>query len=242
MSISSGSAFIAVVMLVTTMAIIPQHASAQTPQQMEYERQQREYRQQMERQQQEQQRQQQIMNENARRQQEESSRFNAPIGQNPGTDSQGAAPQTAPIGRIPGTGSQGAAPQMAPRQAIAHTDATAATAGAKWVTIGNHTMNGGVDIYAAPSTIRRTGHLARMWDMWDFKSAQQAAGKRFVSFKQQNEYNCKDERIRTVTVTGFSGHMGKGSVVDSGTPSAAWNSVDRDTPMDRLRKLACGKQ
>ncbi len=53
---------------------------AQTPAQMEYERQQREYRLQMERQQQEQQRQQQLMNENARRQQEESRRLNT----NPG--------------------------------------------------------------------------------------------------------------------------------------------------------------
>src|SRR3954467_1430556 len=89
---------------------------AQTPAQMEYERQQREYRLQMERQQQEQQRQQQLMNENARRQQEESRRLNAPSGQSPGP------------------GYQGASPQM-PRQAVAPTDASVATAGAKWVII-----------------------------------------------------------------------------------------------------------
>ncbi len=47
-------------------------SSAQTPQQMEYERQQREYWRQQEQQRQEQQRQQQLMNENARRQQEQS--------------------------------------------------------------------------------------------------------------------------------------------------------------------------
>ena len=61
---------------------------AQTPAQMEYERQQREYRLQMERQQQEQQRQQQLMNENARRQQEESRRLNT----NPGAGSQSGTP------------------------------------------------------------------------------------------------------------------------------------------------------
>ncbi|MEO8186848.1 MAG: hypothetical protein ABI580_05720 [Burkholderiaceae bacterium] len=60
-------------------------SSAQTPAQMEYERQQREYRLQLERQQQQQQQQQQLMNENARRQQEQSSRANAPAGQNPGS-------------------------------------------------------------------------------------------------------------------------------------------------------------
>ena len=57
--------------------------SAQTPAQMEYERQQREYRQQLERQREQQQQQQQLMNENARRQQEQSSRINAPAGQSP---------------------------------------------------------------------------------------------------------------------------------------------------------------
>ena len=59
-------------------------SSAQTPAQMEYERQQREYRQQLERQREQQQQQQQLMNENARRQQEQSSRINAPTGQSSG--------------------------------------------------------------------------------------------------------------------------------------------------------------
>ena len=58
-------------------------SSAQTPAQMEYERQQREYRLQQERQREQQQQQQQLMNENARRQQEQSSRSNAPAGQSP---------------------------------------------------------------------------------------------------------------------------------------------------------------
>jgi len=50
-----------------TPAIAPPVAWAQTPAQMEYERQQREYSRQQEQQRQEQQRQQQQMNENARR-------------------------------------------------------------------------------------------------------------------------------------------------------------------------------
>jgi hypothetical protein len=67
-------------------------AFAQTPAQMEYERQQREYWRQQEQQRQEQQRQQQLMQENARRQQQESSRINAPTGQ-------GSAPGGASSGR-----------------------------------------------------------------------------------------------------------------------------------------------
>jgi len=67
-------------------------ALAQTPAQMEYDRQQREYWRQQEQQRQDQQRQQQLMQDNARRQQEESSRINAPQGQG-ATGQAGAAVQ-----------------------------------------------------------------------------------------------------------------------------------------------------
>ena len=84
-------------------------SSAQTPAQMEYERQQREYRQQLERQREQQQQQQQLMNENARRQQEQSSRINAPAGQSPSyaPPTQGTPPARGAGGADP-TGAQAA--------------------------------------------------------------------------------------------------------------------------------------
>lgn len=84
--------------------VLAQAALAQTPAQMEYERQQREYWRQQEQQRQEQQRQQQLMNENARRQQEESRR--AMQGQNAG---QGVG-MGASMGSRPALGGGGAVP------------------------------------------------------------------------------------------------------------------------------------
>ena len=84
MNMPSRSALIATALLVMALAVTPQQGWAQTPAQMEYERQQREYRQQLERQREQQQQQQQLMNENARRQQEQSNRINAPATQSPG--------------------------------------------------------------------------------------------------------------------------------------------------------------
>ena len=75
-------------LVATMLCTVAASGLAQTPAQLEYERQQREYWRQQEQQRQEQQRQQQLMQDNARRQQEESSRINAPAGQTPG----GAAP------------------------------------------------------------------------------------------------------------------------------------------------------
>lgn len=72
---------------------LAQAALAQTPGQMEYERQQREYWRQQEQQRQEQHRQQQLMQDNARRQQEESRRAMSPAPGQLSTDgSYGAAP------------------------------------------------------------------------------------------------------------------------------------------------------
>jgi hypothetical protein len=64
--------------LLVILFTIPPLVQAQTPQQMEYERQQREYRQQMERQREQQRQQQKIQDDNARRQQEETRRANTP--------------------------------------------------------------------------------------------------------------------------------------------------------------------
>ena len=70
-------------------------SSAQTPAQIEYERQQREYWRQQEQQRQEQQRQQQIMQENARRQQEETRRVIPGASSSPGASSAAGAGSTA---------------------------------------------------------------------------------------------------------------------------------------------------
>jgi type II secretory pathway pseudopilin PulG len=80
---------------------------------MEYERQQREYRLQMERQQQEQQRQQQLMNENARRQQEESRRLNTNPGSGAGSQSGMPGYATPTPGRSSGASDNLAAARIA---------------------------------------------------------------------------------------------------------------------------------
>jgi hypothetical protein len=226
MNIPSRSALIAAVILSMAPAITPQHSWAQTPAQIEYERQQREYRQQQERQRQEQQQQQQLMNENARRQQEESRRLNAPTGQSP----------------TPGY--QGAAPSASPRQPAAQATANAATAAAKWELAGSHTLYGGFDIYSDRVTMRRSGDLVKLWEMWDFKTPYVIGGYRVLSVQNHYEYDCKGARRRMLSTVGFAGHMGKTVVVDTGTGTAPepWVSVAPDTYQGELRKIACAKK
>ncbi len=202
--------------------------SAQTPQQMEYERQQREYWRQQEQQRQEQQRQQQIMQENARRQQEESSRLNAPSGQSSGPGYQNSAPQGG--GRPPSQQGQ-SRPQV---------DATAATAGAEWVPAKGHQAQG-VNAYAARSSIRRQGNIVKMWGMFDFASPQVADGQRYLSVKNEMEFDCKNFRARIDSITGYSGHKGSGSVVNRYGSPLNWESISPNgtNPGDALARVAC---
>ena len=220
----SSPGLIKATMVLTVLAGAPQHAWAQTPAQMEYERQQREYSRQQEQQRQEQQRQQQLMNENARRQQEESRRLNAPAGQS-------STP-----------GYQGATPQMAPGQPRGQANASAATAAAKWEEVGSHKAYGGMDIYSDRVTMRRSGDLVKLWEMWDFKTAQVIGGTRVLSVQNQYEYDCKGARRRMLATAGFSGHMGKTLVVDTGHSPGAWETVAPGTYQEYLRKIACGKK
>jgi hypothetical protein len=97
---------IGVTALVVGSAVGPRWVYAQTPAQMEYERQAREARQAEERRQQEQQRLQQLMNENARRAQEETNR--AARANAPGSQSPQSTPGSSPSGS---TGARGPAPQ-----------------------------------------------------------------------------------------------------------------------------------
>ena len=201
-------------------------ARAQTPAQMEYERQQREYRQQMEQQRQEQLRQQQIMNENARRQQEESRRLNAP-----------AAPSATP-------GYQGGTPQAPSRsQAAGRAAPPVVTTATDWFSTCSSKAYGGTDVYVARSTISRSGDMVRMWDMYDFKTQQNADGTRFLSAKHEHEYDCKQPRRRMLSITGYSGNMGKGSVVGSEKTSFPWDPIAAGDFIESCYwKIACGKK
>jgi len=166
------------------------------------------------------------MNDNERRMQQ-----NDPYGQ-----------QNAPVqGQSPTPGYQRAPAQVAPRRPGTQVDATAATAAAEWVPASGY-QEPAVAVYAARSTIRRSGNLVKMWDMYDFKTARVYEGKQYLSLKNQMDYDCKGARGRLLSTTAFAGHMGKGNVVISDTnSSAAWEPVrpGSGTTAEALAKIAC---
>jgi len=111
----------------------------------------------------------------------------------------------------------------------------------KWVLLGTTEANGGMDIYVAQSSIRRSGASAQMSDLWDFKQAHMFEGKSFLSALNRYEYDCAGTRRRMLSTTGFSGHMGEGTVIASSNSTLAWEKVPPSGPLHDYWTTACKK-
>ncbi len=110
---------------------------------------------------------------------------------------------------------------------------------AEWVAIATAD---GIISYANPATIRKSGNKVKMWSLIDFNSVQEDAGDKFLSSKSQNEYDCKEERIRTLYFSWHSENMGGGDVVYiDRKPDKNWDPVMPESTGENLWKIACGK-
>jgi len=114
-----------------------------------------------------------------------------------------------------------------------------APAAVQWTLLGSSLANGGMDVYVAPSSIRRSGDRARMLGLFDFKMRQSIAGKAFLSARNDYEYDCARARQRMLTTTGFSGPMGKGAVVDSSENPLPWEPVGTSGVAFEHWQVAC---
>lgn len=100
----------------------------------------------------------------------------------------------------------------------------------------------GMTVYVDSDTIRRNGNLAKMWQLFDYKTVQRVAGDSLLSMKRFNEYDCAEARTRTLGYTWFSGHMGSGNVVYSTSEVQQWEQVAPRSINQTLWKEACGKK
>lgn len=79
---------------------------------------------------------------------------------------------------------------------------TATAAIAEWTAVNEDDQF--VD-YLDRATIRRNGNFVKMWILNDYKKVDVSGGKSNLSHRSQQEYDCKEERMRTLAITTFSG-------------------------------------
>ena len=106
------------------------------------------------------------------------------------------------------------------------------------------TKIGGDDIstdYVNLATIRENGNIVKMWSLANFSNAQKAYdGRSYKSSKIQSEYDCKEEKKRTVAVTNTSQNMGEGEIIFTGSVTNDWSPIVPDSIAEIKWKIACG--
>lgn len=112
---------------------------------------------------------------------------------------------------------------------------------AEWEKLGPDD-EGSMTVYIDRDTIRRKGNLVKMWQLYDFKTAQTVAGVSFLSGKLQFEYDCREERNRRLAESFFSGNMGSGEVVHTDSDVDKWEPVVPETLGQFFNDIACGKR
>jgi hypothetical protein len=112
----------------------------------------------------------------------------------------------------------------------------------QWTLLGSSAANGGMDVYVAAASIRRSGDRARMYGLFDFKKRQAYEGEPFLSARNEFEYDCARPRQRMLGTTGYAGPMGKGAVIASSDGASPWEPVGTSGPAFAHWKVACGRR
>ena len=112
-----------------------------------------------------------------------------------------------------------------------------------WIKIGRNEILA-LTAYAATKAEALTKNRDKvvMWRMHDYRDTQEASGYKFSSAKLQNEYSCKNEQIRFLTNTTFSGNMGEGDAIFSVAGTGKWQSIIHNSIDEAMWKFACGKK
>lgn len=105
---------------------------------------------------------------------------------------------------------------------------------------------GGYSLYFEPSSLRidkRSG-MAKMWLLYDFKTAQKDDKDdrvSYLSLRFQREYDCKQERARTLAQSFFDGNMARGGEISNDSIERPWEGVVPGSIGENLWFMACGR-
>ena len=110
----------------------------------------------------------------------------------------------------------------------------------EWVAVNHNKYATG---YANPATIVKDGNIAKMWTLVDCKTMTFfSGGSPFMSIKSQEEFDCKEKKLRTLVYTLHAVKMGEGEVIFRDSNPRKWEPVLPDSAMEDFLKIACGKK
>jgi hypothetical protein len=93
--------------------------------------------------------------------------------------------------------------------------------------------------YADADTIVRDGNIAAMSSLLDYNDFQRMVEVGYFSRKVRAEYDCKERKVRNLSVSLHAQHMGEGKVIYADETPQEWQPVEPDSLHERLWKIAC---
>ena len=113
---------------------------------------------------------------------------------------------------------------------------------AGWVELGsaNSQQYGRMTIYFDPATVRKTAEGRRVWFMHDLdRQRALPSGTVYQSQRVLYEFDCTEERYRTLQETHYSAPMLTGLVVGTWSGQPTWKFIEPGTATKSLIEAAC---
>ena len=110
------------------------------------------------------------------------------------------------------------------------------SAWADWVRV---TGNAELTYYIDPATIRKDGNLRKVWSILDLKEPDKKSGE--LSSRTRQEYDCKEERYRFLSMTEHSGQMATGNTLKNINEPSEWWDVPPKSMNEIVLKAVCSK-
>jgi hypothetical protein len=107
-----------------------------------------------------------------------------------------------------------------------------------WLQIAD---NDHLTVFFDTESSRVKGSHIKMWTLINYKTIKtyKPIGKEYLSLKTQDEYDCEEERSRTLYSVWYSEHFGKGEVVYSSLSQQEWQPVIPGSFGETGLKIAC---
>lgn len=93
--------------------------------------------------------------------------------------------------------------------------------------------------YADFSTVKNINNLVRVWTLYDYRTPKVIAGKVNGSIKTLQEFDCKEDRSRSLSNKFYEGQMGSGTLNHSTDTPTSWAYVTPNTVEAGLLKVMC---
>ena len=112
---------------------------------------------------------------------------------------------------------------------------------AEWTPLKWSHEDGGLTLYVDYTTIRKKDNIVKMLSLVDFEVTEKGEIDLFSS-RAQNEYNCKEKKIRQLFYALYSDSMGKGKMEHSNSEHLKWLPVRSGSMEEAMWKVACGQK